>query len=130
MCSLIPLRLEGLGLRAEASIAYQQSSYLCIEVAIADAEVRNVLGKMAKDPGALNFYEKLCDLFWWTSFEVWAEKQLAKMIGGKLVVQLPKTIEEKLKMKLAAEIEMICCTDEEQGPFLIHTINELNGTLK
>lgn len=55
---------------------------------------------------------------------------MANKIGSKLLIDLPKTIAERLQYKLSADVEAITCTDEDQGPFLFSTINELNMSAK
>jgi hypothetical protein len=81
-------------------------------------------------PNAVNFYNKIAKFLQWTSFETWVNKIMLKGIGEKLVAGLPNLIIEKLHFKLSADVEAIGCTEAEQGPFLIATMQEFQKNKK
>ena len=130
LCNLIPIRLSNMGLVAVAKVVYQQSAYVCVEVEIVELDVVNFLTKSARGPGAANMYRKICDILKWEAFESFVKQLLLSFVSKKLMVQLPVIIREKLQLKLNAEIELIACTDAEQGPFLISTMEELSTKKK
>jgi hypothetical protein len=130
LCSTIPSRLDNMGITAVATVVYQQSSYLCLEVDIASLNVRKFLEKSARGPGALTMYNKICDMLKSEAFENWVERLLTNIVTKKLMTSLPQTIVEKLQLKLTAQVELIACSDAEQGPFLISTMQELNTSKK
>jgi hypothetical protein len=43
-----------------------------------------------------------------------------------LATSIPQQIREKLEHKLNTDIELIVCSEEEQGTFLVQTIQQLN----
>jgi hypothetical protein len=130
LCTTIPTRLNNMGITAVATVVYQQSSYLCLEVDIAHLDVRKFLEKSARGPGAITMYNKICDLLKMEAFENWVQRLLTSVVTKKLMTSLPQTIVEKLQLKLTAQIELIVCSDAEQGPFLISTMQELNTSKK
>ena len=50
-----------------------------------------------------------------------------KMLHKKLAKTIPEQIREKLAHKLNTDIELIVCSEEEQGTFLVQTIQQLNA---
>ena len=115
-----------IGVEATAAVVFQQSSFMCIEVDIISIDIRTVIEKATKGDTALNSFNKLAKILEWSRFEQWVQSLLTNTIYKKLMVSLPQTIINKLQLKLAADIELITCTDAEQGPFLVSTMQELN----
>lgn len=123
----IPSRLELAGLRSTANIVYQQSAFICIEINLLSVDliksIENNGGKSKAQklksffdaipiPGALPFIEYL----------------LALKAKGKIIKQLPITIKQKLQDKLVADVDIYALEDDEQGPFLIQTIQQLKAS--
>lgn len=108
------------------SIAYQQSSYLCIEVLIGPLTIQNYLLSNKHLQQSSITYNKILDHISWSGFDQLFNELFTRYVITKLSTQLPDLITHKLQWKLSAKIEMVVCKEEEQGEFLIQTIRELN----
>jgi len=126
ICKLIIVRLEKLGVKASTRLAYQQSAFLCIEIVVEDIDVMKFLQENISTQKAATNYEKIRKLLPYDWFHQWLTSLLINKLCKKLLVQLPETIQEKLQFKLAAEVEIVGCSSNEQGPFLLDTIKLLS----
>ena len=126
MCKLILIRLEKLGVKAITRLAYQQSAYLCIEIVVEDIDVMKFLQENISTQNAAKKYDKIRKLIPYDWFHQWVTSILIQKLNKRLLVQLPDIIQEKLQFKLSAEVEIVSCSSNEQGPFLLDTIKLLS----
>ena len=126
MCKLILIRLEKLGVKAVTRLAYQQSAYLCIEIVVEDIDVMKFLQENISTQNAAKKYDKIRKLIPYDWFHQWVTSLLIQKLNKRLLVQLPDIIQEKLQFKLSAEVEIVSCSSNEQGPFLLDTIKLLS----
>jgi hypothetical protein len=126
VCTQLQVKLARKGIKATASIAYQQSAFVCLEVYISPVSFRHFLSKNAHLSGALDKYSKLAALLEWTSFESTVDSIFSNYIGQRMLTEVPNLVTNKLQMKLAAKIELIVCKESEQGEFILNAIQELN----
>ena len=120
----ISVRLESIGVRSVACIAYQQSAFISVEVILLSIDVRRVLEVRAGEL-ALKKYDNLMQRkipFLGSIIDF----LLTSFVFGKVRRQLSLMIKEKLNDKLTAEVEIFTCTEEEQGPFIMSTLSNLN----
>lgn len=122
----IPEKLELQGIRASSSIAYVQSAFICVEVNILSVDIKKILSQNAgSNKSSSSFLDTLFTIF--PSSKTFIETQLVKLVSGKVIKMIPQVVREKLQDKLIAEVEIIALTDNEQGPFLLQTIQNLRG---
>lgn len=127
LCKSIGDRLDSMGVKSSVGIGYTQSAFVCIEVTITNFDLFKFFlfsteGNEEKATKIVDSLEKysipaVTDFF---------NKFLLNVVANKFVVALPATIKEKLYNLMNAELELVTCTEEDQGPFLIQTINQLN----
>lgn len=125
LCEAVPARLGIMGVKATATIAYTQSAFACLEVTLVDVDLFQFLKFNAGQPLAEKIIGFL-DTFGLPALINGFKAFILNFLVGKLLVQLPATMKEKLYTKMSAEVEIIACTEEEQGPFLVQTIAQLN----
>jgi hypothetical protein len=130
LCAQIPIKLGRLGIQASATVAYQQSAYLCIEVIVGPVSLRNFFEKNAHLAHILEKYNNFMAKVAWTNLEDIFDRLFTNFIGQKMLTQIPNMVISKLQLKLSAKLELIVCKEEEQGDFLISTIQELNNKTK
>lgn len=124
----IPVKLARRGIISTVSIAYQQSAYICLEVNIGPISARRFF-EVNESPISAK-YNSIMDALAWTSLESIINRLFTNIIGKRMFNSIPKMTVEKLQLKLYAETEMLPCLPEEQGPFMIQTIHELNDKTK
>ena len=121
LVSQIPSRLELIGVRGAASVAYQQASFICIEVNLHSVDIFKLIGINAgeeKSEKLKTFFDKISI----PALTSLAEVAFLHLVANKVLKQLPQTVQSKLQDKLIAQVEIVTLTDAEQGPFLIETI--------
>jgi len=124
----IPMKLARRGIISTVNIAYQQSAYICLEVNIGPISARRFF-EINESPISSK-YNKFMDSFAWTNIESIINRLFTNIIGKRMFLSLPKMTVEKLELKLYAKTEMFACLPEDQGPFMIQTIRELNDKAK
>lgn len=116
-----------MGIKSAVSIGYTQAAFLCIEVALVGMDFPKFIWFNAGTDKSL----KMKTLLERVSFP-WLDRVMNKyfllFLKGKLMQQLPVTLMDKLQDKMNAEIELVCCTEEEQGPFLVDAIQQIKLT--
>lgn len=122
----IPFKLSLIGVRAEASIVYLQSAYICVEVDLMSVDIEKLIEVNANVETAMKA-KSFFDYINIPTIKSLAETYLVKLISGKIMSNLPQTVIEKLQDKLVAEVDIVTLDDIEQGPFLIQTIQYLNS---
>lgn len=120
----IPVKLARRGIISTVSVAYQQSAYVCLEVNIGPISARRFFETNESPISAK--YNSFMDALAWTSLEDIVNRLFTNIIGKRMFLSLPKMTVEKLELKLYAKTEMFPCMPEEQGSFMIQTIQELN----
>lgn len=129
LCKAIPERLELLGIKANVNLCYTQQAYACVELTLVGLDLNRFLSFNAgKDKAAV--IKRLLDTYSFPAVNGWIERSLLEFMSGKLITSLPSTMKEKLFVKMNAEIEIIACTEEEQGPYLVQTIAQLSSDLQ
>lgn len=124
LCKSIPERLDVMGVRCTANIGYTQAAFICIEVALVEVDLPKFILYNAGEAASLKIKNMITKMFF-PSLEKFVNEFLLAFLKGKLMKQLPVTLMDKLQDKMNAEIELICCTEEEQGPFLVDTIQQI-----
>jgi hypothetical protein len=122
----IPERMEMMGVKVLVTTAYAKSAYACIELTFVGLDFKQFLTFNAgKDKATtiMNFIDK----YSLPAINSWAERTLLGFMASKIVVNLPITMKEKLYVKMNAEVEIIACLEEDQGPYLVQTIAQLNA---
>lgn len=125
LCSAVPERLGIMGVKCSATVAYTHSAFVCIEVTLVDVDLLQFLSFNAgKETGEkiVNFLE----VYGLPAITQSLRTFLLNFMANKLLTQLPATMKEKLYNKMNAEVELIACPEEDQGPFLVQTIYQLN----
>lgn len=125
LCEAVPTRLGIMGVKATATTAYTQSAFACLEVTLVDVDMFQFLKFNAGLPVAEKYSDFIAKLGF-PALTDFIRSFILNFLVGKLLVQLPATMKEKLYLKMNAEVEFIACTEEEQGPFLVSTIAQLN----
>ena len=120
-----PPKLAAQGIYATCSLAYQESSYICLEVIIGPTTLRGFLEGNAHLADAAVKYKAFMAKMTWCGLEEVLDTVFTWYIGTKMLTKIPSLIIDKLEKKLTAKIEMIVLREEEQGPFLISTIQAL-----
>lgn len=125
LCSAVPERLGIMGVKCLATVAYSQSAFVCIEVTLLDLDLLQFLcfnaGKETGDK-IVGFLEE----YGLPAITEYLRTFILNFMANKLLTQLPATMKEKLYSKMNAEVELIACPEEDQGPFLAQTIYQLN----
>lgn len=124
LCKSIPERLDIMGVRCNVTIGYNQAAFICIDVSLVDVDLPKFILYNAGESASLKVKEMISKMFF-PSLASFVNKMLLAFLKGKLMKQLPVTLMDKLQDKMNAEIELICCTEEEQGPFLVDTIQQI-----
>lgn len=124
LISSIPMKLGLIGVRATASLAYQQSAYICIDIELPSVDIVKLI-EVNAGPAAAEKLAKMLEYIGIPAVTNMIESFMIKLIYRKIMTNLPQTIQEKLEDKLVAEVDIITLSEEEQGPFLIQTIQQL-----
>ena len=124
----IPVKLARRGIISTVTVAYQQSAYICLEVNIGPISARRFF-EVNESPISSK-YNRFMDALAWTSLESIINRLFTNIIGKRMFLSIPKMTVDKLELKLYAKTEMFACLPEEQGPFMIQTIRELNDKVK
>lgn len=118
-------RLEAMGVKCAVNVAYAEASFACLEISFYNLDFHQFFVFNA----GLQQADKitgLLDRFSLPAINEVLKKWMINFLYGKFMVQLPLTLKEKLYTKMNAEMEIIPCTEEEQSPFFIQTINQLS----
>jgi hypothetical protein len=124
LCKTIPERMEVMGIKTMVTIGYTQAAFLCIEVAMIGVDIPKLIGYNAGETAATKI-RGILDLISFPILDKFINRTVVSLLKGKLMKQLPVTLLDKLQDKMNAEIELIVCTEEEQGPFLVNTIQQM-----
>lgn len=127
LCKSICERLESMGVKSSVSIGYTQSAFVCIEVTITNFEIcRFFMFSTEGNEAKVNQIVGLLEKFSIPCITEYLNKFLLNIVVNKFMTALPTIIREKLFNLMNAELELVACNEEDQGPFLIQTINQLN----
>jgi hypothetical protein len=121
LCQAIPERMEMMGVKANVSLGYTMKAYACIELTMVSLDFHKFLAFNAgkdKATAIMNAFER----FSIPAVNNWLQRTLLEFMAGKMKTNLPITMKEKLYGKMNAEVEIIPCSEEEQGPYLVQTI--------
>jgi hypothetical protein len=127
LCALIPTRLQCIGVKSVANIAYTQAGFICLEISLQGVDLLTLAGKKgdsAKDAKISSFLRVMTSL----QLDSQLGRFVLKLLVPKLISQFPITVKEKLQMKFNAEIEIVCCQEEEQGPFIMTALQALTNS--
>lgn len=127
LCKSLCDRLDSMGVKCTVGIGYTQSAFVCIEVTITNFDLYKffLFSTEGNDTKASKIVESL-EKYSIPALTDFFNKFLLNIVANKFVVALPATIKEKLYNLMNAEIELVTCTEEDEGPFLVQTINQLN----
>jgi hypothetical protein len=125
LCTQIPERLGMMGVSCSASIAYTRAAYVCIEVSLHSLNLHQLL-KVNAGIDRANAIMDLLARFSLPALTEYLCRSMLLLMNDRLMTMLPIQMKEKLYSKMSAEIEVITCTEEEQGPFLLNTIQQLD----
>jgi hypothetical protein len=125
LCEAIPGRIALLGVNGTATIAYTQSAYACIEVTLNSLDLYQFL-KFNAGVDIADKFTGFLELYGLPAMTDALKSFILNFLAGKFLVALPATLKEKLYNKMSAEVEIIACAEEEQGPFIVQTIAHLN----
>jgi hypothetical protein len=129
LCQAVPERLDIMGVKTSVSIGYTQKAYACIEVTLLSLDLHKFLAFNAGKEKAIAIMG-FVDRFSIPAVNNWLQRFILEFMVGKLMTNLPATMKEKLYGKMTAEVEIIPCTEEEQGPYLVQTIAQLSADAK
>lgn len=124
LCKTIPERLAVMGIKSNVTVGYTQAAFLCIEVNLTSVDIQKLIWYNAGVDKSLQV-KALLDTVSFPSLDKVLNRALLAFLKGKLMKQLPVTLIDKLQDKMNAQIELVCCTEEEQGPFLVDTIQQI-----
>jgi hypothetical protein len=122
----IPERLAISGIHTTVNIVYAQSAFVCFEILINKIDIPKTIETSSGVQAGINT-KKFLEKYSFKRMDDFLNRILLNIVGSKLMVQLPIMIREKLMDKLQADIVILALNDEEQGPFIIQTINQLNN---
>lgn len=122
---VIPTKLELQGIVSNASVVYQQGSFLCIEVNITAVDFLKITERQGSAEKADKIRQFLTS-FGLPNLITFINTQLVRVAAKKVMTSLPSTIISKLQDKLTADLDVVCLNDAEQGPFLCQTLQSLN----
>lgn len=127
LCNQIPLKLWKKGVPVNATIVYQRSAFICIEIVINTVSISTFFKCNEQQKIMSPKYDALISkLNYWANVEPFLNRMFTGFIAKKLQSQIPEMIISKLQMKLNAKLELVVCEDDEQGDFLIQTMQELS----
>jgi hypothetical protein len=126
LCTQIPERLGLIGVQSTVSIGYTRAAYICFDVALIDVDLYKLIEVNAGEEKA-QAISTLLDKLSIFSLDVLLKKIVLYLLHKKLATQIPVQIRDKLEHKFSTDIELIVCSEEEQGTFLVQTIQQLNS---
>jgi hypothetical protein len=129
LCQVVPERLSGMGVVCSANIVYSQAAYVCLEVNMHNLNLHKMLASSAGPEKATSIMT-LLERFSLPAVNEMIARYMLNFISEKLISQLPVQMKEKMYNKMNAELEIIACTEEEQGPFMVQTIMHLDSSSK
>eukprot|EP01039_Chlorochromonas_danica_P005226 gene5226-5758_t len=124
LCQIVPDRLSPLGIQCQCSIAYTEKAFLCLELSLVNLNLSQLLTYSmgtARASAVLSFLERYSLPAINETLSRWA----LSFMSERLLAMLPAQTRDKLYNKMNAEVEILLCTEEEQGPFLIQTIHQI-----
>lgn len=127
ICQTVPERLSFLGISSTCTIAYTQKAYICFEINMFSLDVEKMIasaGTPEKAKSIMGFFDR----FLIPAIHDYVARFLLNMVGDKLVLNLPAIVREKMYNRVGAEMEIIVCTEEDQGPFLVQTIQHIEAS--
>lgn len=129
LCNAIPERMDLMGIKVNVNLSYTEQAYACVELTLLGLDLHKFFSFNAGKDKALGI-KRIMDTYSIPAINNWIERSLLEFMSGKLISSLPATMKEKLFVKMNAEVEIIACTEEEQGPYLVQTIAQLNYDLQ
>ena len=127
MANTVPEKLELMGLKATASVVYTKSSYVCLEIVLHHLDlptmVANVSGSVEKGEAV----RKILSIISFPRLDAFINRFLVKLLSLQILNKLPAQMQGKLRDKVNAEVEVIACNEEEQGPVLVASIQLSNA---
>ncbi|RYH28984.1 hypothetical protein EON65_10120 [archaeon] len=123
---MIPDKLSKMGVTSQCSIVYSKAAYVCIEVSLTNLDLYKLLA-FNSSPARADHIMFLLDRFGLPALTDFISKWMLGFLMNRLMVVFPANIKEKLFNRFAAELEIINCSEEEQGGFLLQTMNALDS---
>ncbi len=125
LCKSLQERMEVMGIKCTVNLAYNQAAYAALELSFQTVDLYQFFLFGAGEAQAKKITDAL-DRYSLPAITDFLKRFLLGIVVGKLMVQLPFTIKEKLYNKMNTAIEVVSCTEEEQGPFFVQTLGQLN----
>jgi hypothetical protein len=125
LCKSLQERMEVMGVKCSVNLVYNQAAYAALELSFHTVDLHQFFlfgAGEEKAKGITNFLNR----YSLPAITEFFKKFLLGVVFGKLMVQLPTTIKEKLYNKMNTAIEVVSCSEEEQGPFFVQTLGQLN----
>eukprot|EP01036_Dinobryon_divergens_P025300 gene25299-33829_t len=127
MAKIVPEKLELMGLKATATVVYTKSSYICLEVVLHHLDLPTLVSNMSGSPEKGEGVRKILSIISFPRFDACMNRLLIQLLSFRILQQLPGQVQGKLLDKLNAEVEVIACNEEEQGPVLVSSIQLCNA---
>lgn len=125
LCKSLQERMEVMGIKCTITLAYNQAAYAALEMSFQTIDLYQFFLYGAGEEQAKKI-TNILNRYSWPAITEYLKKFLLGIVIGKLMVQLPLTIKEKLYNKMNTAIEIVSCTEEDQGPFFVQTLCQLN----
>jgi hypothetical protein len=125
LCKTIQGQMEKMGLKCTVNLVYTQAAFAAIEISVQSLDLHQffLFGAGSHKASSLT---NILDRFCFPAMIDFFRRYFLGIVVGKLLVQLPNTIKEKLYNKMNTAIEVVACSEEDQGPFFVQMISQLN----
>lgn len=125
LCGTLLERMEVLGIKCSVNVVYTQAAYAVIEINFHTVDLWTFFAYGGSKENADRIVNIL-NRFALPAMVEFAKRLLLNIVSTKLLASLPSTIREKLYNKMNTAIEVVACSEEEQGPFFVNMITQLN----
>lgn len=126
MGKAIPEKLALMGIKCSSSLVYTKSGFVCLEVVLHQLSIPLLVSTASGSPAKGEFVRKILSFISFPRFDAFLNRVLLQFICSRILSTLPARVQTKLQDKLNAEVLVIACSEEEQGPVLVSTIQDLN----
>lgn len=127
LCQTVPDKLAPMGVTNTCSIAYTKKAFLCLELCLISMNVQKTIAYGSSEERAATIKQFL-DRYSLPAINDYISKMFLGLVADRLVTLLPAQVKEKMFNKMGAELEIIICSEEEQGPFILQTIQQMENT--
>ena len=125
LCKIIPDNLGKMGVRCSVNVIYTKAAFVCIEVAMYKIDIPTLIEYNAGEMAILKI-KKLIERVSFPKLNELINQFLLNFFLKKLLEKLPMQLKTKLQDKMYADVELFSCNEDDLGPFLAQTMNQLN----